>query len=154
MTLSIYILHPTTSFVFFTCILVGVGVGTLGVRFAREVIIVGTSLLGGILAGFSLSRLGSLAEFPYGIGLSAGFAIMGLLIQFATNRKEDEEEEAAEEAEAQKKGQDDYDNILPVDDEDFDIELDDIDVLEDEPKASPKPKRRAAAAKARKRQED
>lgn len=92
-TLSIYILHPTTSFVFFVCILLGVIVGVLGVRYAKEVIIVGTSLLGGIMAGFSLSRLGGLSEIPYGIGLSAGFVLLGLLIQFATNKTKDDEEE-------------------------------------------------------------
>lgn len=90
-TLSIYILHPTTSFVFFVCILLGVAVGTLAVRFAREVIIVGTSLLGGVMAGFSLSRLGGLAEIPYGIAMSVGFALLGLLVQFATNKVKEED---------------------------------------------------------------
>lgn len=93
LTLSIYVLHPTTSAVFFACILCGVIVGTLGVRFAKEVIIVGTSLLGGVLAGFALSKLGGLAEIPYGIALSAGFILLGLLVQFATNRADGEDEE-------------------------------------------------------------
>lgn len=100
MTLSVYILHPTTSAVFFLCILIGAAMGTLGVRFAREVIIVGTSLLGGMIAGYSLTKIGGLAEFPYALGLSAGFAVLGLIIQFATNRRPDEEEEDEEEDEA------------------------------------------------------
>lgn len=64
-------------------------------KWAKEVIIVGTSLLGGAMAGMSLAKIGGLADFPYGIGLSAAFAVLGMLIQFATNRsryKEDEEE--------------------------------------------------------------
>ena len=52
MSLGIYILHPTTSAMFFLCILIGVGLGCLAMRYAREVIIVGTSLLGGVMAGF------------------------------------------------------------------------------------------------------
>ncbi len=92
-TLSIYILHPTTSAVFFACILCGVVVGSLGVRYAKQVIIVGTSLLGGVIAGFAFSRLGGMAEVPYGIALSAGFILLGLLVQFATNRSDEEDEE-------------------------------------------------------------
>ena len=45
-------------------------------KWAREVIIVGTSLLGEAMAGMSLAKLGGLADFPYGIGLSAGFAAL------------------------------------------------------------------------------
>ncbi|MDO4336668.1 MAG: DUF4203 domain-containing protein [Eubacteriales bacterium] len=86
LVLSIYLLHPTTSSVFFVCILIGVGLGTLAMRYAREVIIVGTSLLGGVLAGISLARIGSLEEIPYGVGMSIGFALLGMLIQFATNK--------------------------------------------------------------------
>lgn len=93
LALSIYILHPTTSFIFFVCILVGVGIGTLAMRYAREVIIVGTSLLGGVLAGYSLARLGNMEEIPYGVGFSIGFAILGMLIQFATNKPRDNEDD-------------------------------------------------------------
>ncbi len=102
-TLSIYILHPTTSAVFFVCILLGVAVGTLGVRYAKEVIIVGTSLLGGVIGGFSLSKLGGMAEIPYGIALSIGFVLLGLLIQFATNRSDDEDDEDLRDIGAEKK---------------------------------------------------
>lgn len=85
--LGIYVFHPTTSLVFFFCLLLGVGLGVLAMKWAREVLIVGTSLLGGIMAGFSLAKLGGLADIPYGLGLSAGCALLGMLIQFATNRR-------------------------------------------------------------------
>lgn len=52
-TLSIYLVHPTSSFSFFLCILIGVGLGVLAMRYAKGVIIVGTSILGGVLAGLS-----------------------------------------------------------------------------------------------------
>ena len=93
--IAVYVLHPTTSLMFFICLLAGAGLGTLAMKWAKEVIIVGTSLLGGAMAGMSLAKIGGLADFPYGIGLSAAFAVLGMLIQFATNRsryKEDEEE--------------------------------------------------------------
>ena len=95
--LGVYILHPTTSLMFFICLLIGVLMGSLAMKWAREVIIVGTSLLGGAMAGMSLAKLSGLANLPYGVGLSVGFALLGMLIQFATNKpkyvEEDEEEE-------------------------------------------------------------
>jgi hypothetical protein len=98
---SIYVLHPTTSSVFFVCILVGVGLGSLTMKFSREVIIVSTSVLGGALAGLAVAKLAELEEIPYGIGLSLVFAAVGMLIQFATNKpadgEEDEELESADE---------------------------------------------------------
>ena len=86
LTISIYLIHPTSSAAFFLCMLIGVGIGVVAIRYAKEVIIVGTSLLGGVLAGMSLAKIAGLAEFPYGIGMSAGFAILSLLIQFAINK--------------------------------------------------------------------
>lgn len=96
--IAVYVLHPTTSLMFFVCLLAGVGIGSLAIKWAREVIITGTSLLGGAMAGMALAKLGGLAEFPYGIGLSAAFAALGMLIQFATNKKKyiDEYEEEEE----------------------------------------------------------
>lgn len=91
--LGIYVFHPTTSLMFFFCILLGVGLGTLAMKWAREVLIVGTSLLGGVMAGFSLAKLGGLEDIPYGVGLSVGCALLGMLIQFATNRRVVIEEE-------------------------------------------------------------
>lgn len=97
--LSLYILHPTTSFVFFVCILIGIGLGGLGLKFCREVLIVVTSLAGGVLTGVSAAKLLGLAEVPYGIFISVAAAGLGLLIQFAMNRPEedDEDEEDVEE---------------------------------------------------------
>lgn len=96
-TLSIYFIHPTSSAVFFACILIGIALGSLAVKYCREVIIVTTSLCGGVMAGVSLAKIGSLADFPYGFGLSAGFAVLGMLIQFAINKPHEEEEDEAEE---------------------------------------------------------
>lgn len=92
LSLSTYILHPTTSAVFFLCILAGVGLGCLAMRYAREVIIVGTSLFGGVIAGFSLGKLGELPQIPYGLMMSVGFAALGMLLQFLINKPSYEEE--------------------------------------------------------------
>ena len=95
--LGIYVIHPTTSLTFFFCLMLGVGLGVMAMKQARVILIVGTSLLGGAMAGFSLARLGNMADIPYGVGLSVGFALLGMLIQFATNRVkvyDDEDDEA------------------------------------------------------------
>ena len=86
LSLSIYLIHPTSSFSFFLCILIGVGIGVLAMRYDREVIIVGTSFLGGVTAGLSLAKLLSMDQIPYGILFGAAFAILGMLIQFAINK--------------------------------------------------------------------
>lgn len=94
--LGIYVIHPTTSLTFFFCLMLGVGLGVMAMKQARVILIVGTSLLGGAMAGFSLARIGNMADIPYGAGLSVGFALLGMLIQFATNRVkvyDDEEDE-------------------------------------------------------------
>ena len=93
--LSIYFLHPTSSAAFFACILIGVALGSLAVKYCREVLIVATSLIGGLMAGVSLAKLGNLADIPYGLGMSVGFAIIGMLIQFAINKPaaDDEDDE-------------------------------------------------------------
>ena len=109
--LGIYIFHPTSSLVFFFCLLLGAGLGVLAMRQAREVLIVGTSLLGGAMAGVSAAKLGGLADFPYGLGMSAGFAILGMLIQFATNRRkraEDDETEDEDELYEEAENSSDY----------------------------------------------
>ena len=104
-TLSIYLVHPTSSFSFFLCILIGVGLGVLAMRYAKGVIIVGTSILGGVLAGLSIAKIAGLAQFPYGVGMAAGIAILGMLIQFAINKERYDEEDDEEE--------DDDDGTLP-----------------------------------------
>ena len=98
-SLSIYLVHPTSSFTFFLCLLIGVGLGILAMRYAKGVIIIGTSVLGGILAGVSLAQLGGLAQFPYGVGIAAGIAILGIAIQFAINRERDDDDEDEEKPE-------------------------------------------------------
>lgn len=98
-SLSIYLVHPTSSFSFFLCILIGVGLGVLAMRYAKGVIIIGTSVLGGVLAGLSIAKIAGLAQFPYGVGMAAGIVILGMLIQFAINkdRYEDDEEDDEDE---------------------------------------------------------
>ena len=96
---SVYFLRPTTSALFFLCILIGVAAGVIGLKFSRVVIITATSLMGGALAGLSLAKIGGLAEIPYGLGMSAGFAVLGMLVQFATNRIPEEDDEEEEEDE-------------------------------------------------------
>ena len=106
-TLSIYLIHPTSSFSFFLCILIGVGLGVLAMRYAKGVIIVGTSILGGVLAGLSIAKIAGLAQFPYGVGMAAGIVILGMLIQFAINKDRYDEEDDDDEEE------DDDDGALP-----------------------------------------
>lgn len=84
--LSIYFLHPTSSASFFACILIGIALGSLAVKYCREVLIVATSLIGGVMSGISLTKLGNLSDIPYGLGMSVGFAILGMLIQFSINK--------------------------------------------------------------------
>nr|WP_295304129.1 DUF4203 domain-containing protein [uncultured Blautia sp.] len=99
LTLTVYIIHPTTSFSFFICLLAGVGLGMLALRYEREVIIVGTSILGGILSGFATAKLANMEEIPFGIIFSVGFALVGMLIQFAINKPKYEDEYDEEEDE-------------------------------------------------------
>lgn len=101
LSLTIYIIHPTTSFSFFICLLTGVVLGFLAMRYEREVIIVGTSILGGVLSGFSIAKLAKMDEIPFGIIFSIGCALVGMLIQFAINRSkyEDDDEEYEDEEE-------------------------------------------------------
>ena len=67
-----YLSGPSDQFFsFFLCILIGVGLGVLAMRYAKGVIIVGTSILGGVLAGLSIAKIAGLAQFPYGVGMAA-----------------------------------------------------------------------------------
>ena len=99
LTVTIYLIHPTTSFTFFLCLLTGVGLGFLALRYEREVIIVGTSILGGILSGFATAKLANMEEIPFGIIFSVGFALVGMLIQFAINKPKYEDDYDGEEDE-------------------------------------------------------
>ena len=93
LVVSIYVIHPTSSATFFLCILIGVVIGSLAIRFEKEVIIVVTSLLGGVLFGFCLAKLLRMEEFPAGFLAGAAAALLGMLIQFLTNRTEEEDSE-------------------------------------------------------------
>ena len=108
-TLSIYFIHPTTSAIFFACVLIGVALGSLAVKYCREVLIVATSLIGGVMAGVSLAQLGHLDNIPYGVGMSLGFGVLGILIQFAINKPQVEQEVEEEMIEVAE--QDDYAEI-------------------------------------------
>ena len=159
LTLTVYIVHPTTSFSFFICLLAGVGLGMLALRYEREVIIVGTSVLGGILSGFATAKLSKMDEIPFGIIFSVGFALIGMLIQFALNKPKDDEDDADDEEEENRFGnsqeamrasreqrrkrleeydQDEDDSLDPdddlsdADDEEIDEILDEYGVDEDE----------------------
>ena len=96
---SIYFLHPTSSAVFFACILIGVALGSLAVKYCWEVLIVATSLIGVIKAGGFLAERGNLADIYDGLGMSVGFAVLGMLIQFAINKpvSDEEDEETVDE---------------------------------------------------------
>lgn len=109
---SIYFLHPTSSAVFFACILIGIALGSMAVKYCREVLIVATSLIGGIMAGVSLAKLGNLADIPYGLGMSIGFAVLGILVQLAINKPHSEDEEDRDD-----KGGDDKDQDEETDEE-------------------------------------
>ena len=48
------------------------------------------------MSGVSLAKLGNLEDIPYGLGMSVGFAVLGMLIQFAINKPVSDEEYAAQ----------------------------------------------------------
>jgi hypothetical protein len=56
------------------------------VKFSREVIVVSTSVLGGVIAAIAVCKLAVLREIPYGILFGLVFAAIGMLVQFATNK--------------------------------------------------------------------
>lgn len=133
LTLTIYIIHPTTSFSFFICLLAGVGLGMLALRYEREVIIVGTSILGGILSGFATARLANMEEIPFGIVFSIGFALIGMLIQFAINKPKDDrdysedEEEKRVKCRASSDDEDEEENVPDYSYDDLDEDLSNAD---------------------------
>ena len=93
--MTLYVSRPTTSRAFFLCSLAGGILGALTLKFSRGIIIVGTSILGGTLAGMSLAKLGGMEEIPFGVGMSLGIIALGMIVQFAINKSsgQDEEEE-------------------------------------------------------------
>ena len=139
MAAAVYFLRPTSSAMFFLCILVGVAAGVFGLKFSRGVIIFATSLMGGVLAGFSMAKIGHITDLPIAFGMSAGFAFLGMLVQFATNKVPEEEEEEAEEwmedetPSKKKTSADSVDFRLPggYDDADDDLDEDFFDNISD-----------------------
>lgn len=117
LTTSIYFLHPTTSSVFFACLMVGLLLGIFCVKFSRGVIITVTSLSGGVIMGLAITRLFALPLWPHGLGICLAVVVLGFLVQFFTNPVRDEEDD------------DGYDEVYErpqseAHDEDFDYEED------------------------------
>lgn len=74
----------------------------LALRYEREVIIVGTSILGGILSGFLLPSWQNGGN-SFWNHFSIGFALVGMLIQFAINKPKYDDDYDDEEDENQGK---------------------------------------------------
>ena len=83
----------------------------------------GTSILGGILSGFATARLANMEEIPFGIVFSIGFALIGMLIQFAINKPKDDRDYSEDEEETRVKhrtSSDDEDEEENVPDHSYD----------------------------------
>lgn len=76
-TLSIYFIRPTSSAVFFACILIGIALGSLAVKYCREVIIVGTSLCGGIMGRYFSGEDWGFGRFSLWTWTECGFCSFG-----------------------------------------------------------------------------
>lgn len=68
-------------------IIMALVLGVLSVFFVRPVIIISTSISGGLIAGISLARILGINSFAISISIGILFAIFGMLVQFATNQK-------------------------------------------------------------------
>ena len=68
-------------------IIMALVLGVLSVFFVRPVIIVSTSLSGGLIAGISLAKILDISSFATSIIIGILFAIFGMILQFATNKK-------------------------------------------------------------------
>lgn len=82
-----YLFRPTTSFWFFLCLLVGIGVGILGVKFVKPMVILSTAMQGGLLAGGAIARLAGMSDESFGMWLGYGIAVAGVAVQWLTSRK-------------------------------------------------------------------
>lgn len=125
LTLSVYVLHPTTSAVFFACILAGIGLGVLGVKYSRPVIILATSVMGGAVAGIASAKLTRLPELPFAVLIGLALAVIGAVIQFAANKPEVIEEDEEEETDVKGSQNKRYADARPAEDivRDVDIRL-------------------------------
>ncbi|MBX4270627.1 TM7S3/TM198-like domain-containing protein [Clostridium estertheticum] len=68
-------------------IIMALVLGVLSIFFVRPVIIVSTSLSGGLIAGISLAKVLDISSFATSIIIGILFAIFGMVVQFATNKK-------------------------------------------------------------------
>ncbi|NNU77385.1 DUF4203 domain-containing protein [Clostridium estertheticum] len=68
-------------------IIMALVLGVLSIFFVRPVIIVSTSLSGGLIAGISLAKVLDISSFATSIIIGVLFAIFGMVVQFATNKK-------------------------------------------------------------------
>lgn len=68
-------------------IILALVLGVLSVFFVKPVIIISTSITGGLIAGISLARILGINSFAISISIGILFAIFGMLVQFATNMK-------------------------------------------------------------------
>ncbi|MBQ0000168.1 MAG: DUF4203 domain-containing protein, partial [Clostridiales bacterium] len=75
----IYFLRPNSYGMLFVCILVGIAIGVLAVKYSRIVFVTLTSIAGGLLAGFAAIRMAEYPVIPYGILAGAALAICGML---------------------------------------------------------------------------
>lgn len=83
---SVYIVRPNSSATFFLCLLIGVVLGIVAIRFEKELVIFLTGLFGGAVAGYCLARMLNINEYPEGVMLWAGFALTGWIVQVVMNR--------------------------------------------------------------------
>ena len=98
-SVAVILIHPTTSAMFFLCLLLGVIFGFLIFKYTREMLIVVTALFGGVLSGLSLARILDVSENTYGLLLAALFTMLSIVIQMLLNKPEYEEEYPEEKTE-------------------------------------------------------
>ena len=85
LAVGIYVIHPRSSLAFFICLMIAAGVGALGVVFVKPIVIVTTSVQGGLTAGLALVQLLYLQQTAYEGLVGIGITVLGLLFQILTN---------------------------------------------------------------------
>ena len=93
LAVGIYVIHPRSSLSFFICLMIAAGVGVLGVAFVKPIVIVTTSIQGGLAAGVALAHLLELNQPAYEAMLGIGITALGLVFQIFTNLRKEEDEE-------------------------------------------------------------
>ncbi len=93
LAVGIYAIHPRSSLSFFICLMIAAGVGVLGVAFVKPIVIVTTSIQGGLAAGVALAHLLELNQPAYEAMLGIGITALGLVFQIFTNLRKEEDEE-------------------------------------------------------------